>query len=163
MPMPLPYDHRMDPTYANWVNGGYLCGPMMPPTHAPYVEHQKAVTIRNDVNVQKETLRIEPDEDNPSKYLVAFDFDATVPGSQLAVKAEAFQDAQSGPEDGNVVSVSTNSHITIAVFEKDKDEFKIRVVKQILWVSGMRGKDQSMELNDVMCISRHTLDIQKIN
>lgn len=53
---------------------------MIPPTPAPYVEHQKAVTIRNDVNLKKETLRIEADEANPGKYLVAFDFDATVAG-----------------------------------------------------------------------------------
>lgn len=83
MPVPLPasYDHhhRMDPGHANWVNGRYPCGPMMP-APAPYVEHQKAVTIRNDVNLKKETLRIEPDEANPGKYLVAFTFDATVPG-----------------------------------------------------------------------------------
>ncbi|PHT70599.1 hypothetical protein T459_25703 [Capsicum annuum] len=34
----------------------------------------------NDVNLKKETLRIQPDEENPGKYLIAFDFDATVPG-----------------------------------------------------------------------------------
>lgn len=82
---PPPYEqhshHPMNPNYANWVNGGYPCGPpMIPPTPAPYVEHQKAVTIRNDVNLKKETLRIEADEANPGKYLVAFDFDATVAG-----------------------------------------------------------------------------------
>ncbi|CAI0628924.1 unnamed protein product, partial [Linum tenue] len=32
---------------------------------ASYVEHQKAVTIRNDVNVKKETVQIEEDEENP--------------------------------------------------------------------------------------------------
>ena len=47
---------------------------------APYVEHQKAVTIRNDVNLKKESLRIEPDEENPGSYLVTFTFDATVAG-----------------------------------------------------------------------------------
>ncbi|XP_049362713.1 probable E3 ubiquitin-protein ligase LOG2 [Solanum verrucosum] len=211
---PPPYEqhshHHMNPNYANWVNGGYPCGPpVIPPTPAPYVEHQKAVTIRNDVNLKKETLKIEADEANPGKYLVAFDFDATVPGSltviffakegedccltpmkesllppitikfqkglsqkfrqssgtgidlsmfeeaelskdgnadvyQLAVKAEAFEDAQSESEDGNAVSVSTNSQITQAVFEKDKGEFKIRVVKQILWVNGMRYELQEI-------------------
>ncbi|XP_059289812.1 probable E3 ubiquitin-protein ligase LOG2 [Lycium ferocissimum] len=206
--MPLPYDQPTDPTYANWGNGRYPCGPVVP-QHAPYVEHQKAVTVRNDVNLKKESLRIEPDENNPGKYLVAFDFDATVPGSmtviffakegedccltptkksllppitikfqkglsqkfrqssgtgldlsifeeaelpkdvdadvyQVAVKAEAFQDSQSGSEDGNAVSVSTNSQITIAVFEKDKGEFRIRVVKQILWVNCMRYELQEI-------------------
>lgn len=53
---------------------------MVQPAPPPYVEHQKAVTIRNDVNLKKETLRIEPDEENPGKYLVAFTYDATVAG-----------------------------------------------------------------------------------
>ncbi|XP_048226240.1 probable E3 ubiquitin-protein ligase LOG2 [Ricinus communis] len=81
VPLPAPYDHhhhRVDP--AHWVGGRYPCGPMMaPPT--PYVEHQKAVTIRNDVNLKKESLRLEADEENPGKFLVAFTFDATVSGS----------------------------------------------------------------------------------
>lgn len=208
-PLPTPYDHRMDPGHnGNWVNGRYPCGPMMPPP-APYVEHQKAVTIRNDVNLKKESLRIEPDEDNPGKYLVAFTFDATVPGSMtviffakegedcsltpmkesllppvtfefqkglaqkfrqssgtgidfsmfeeaelskdgeadvypLAIKAEASLDTQSGSEDGSAASVSTNSQITQAVFEKDKGEYHVRVVKQILWVNGMRYELQEI-------------------
>ncbi|KAJ4847860.1 putative E3 ubiquitin-protein ligase log2 [Turnera subulata] len=80
-PLPAPYDHhhRMDPA-AHWVGGRYPCGPMMPPP-APYVEHQKAVTIRNDVNLKKETLRLVKDEENPGRLLVAFTFDATVAGS----------------------------------------------------------------------------------
>ena len=49
----------------------------------PYVEHQKAVTIRNDVNLKKETLRIEPDEECPGRFLVSFTFDATVAGRFL--------------------------------------------------------------------------------
>ncbi|KAF3638079.1 hypothetical protein FXO38_23424 [Capsicum annuum] len=43
----------------------------------------------NDVNLKKETLRIQPDEENPGKYLVAFDFDATVPG-RLYLLASGF-------------------------------------------------------------------------
>lgn len=50
------------------------------PQPPPYVEHQKAVSIRNDVNVKKETLRMEADEENPGKFLVSFTFDATVDG-----------------------------------------------------------------------------------
>ncbi|XP_051130385.1 probable E3 ubiquitin-protein ligase LUL2 [Andrographis paniculata] len=81
MPLPAPYDHRHAPPGANnWIGGRYPCGPMA--HHPPaYVEHQKAVTIKNDVNVKKETLRIESDEENPGKYLVAFTFDAIVAGS----------------------------------------------------------------------------------
>ncbi|WCJ34581.1 RING/U-box superfamily protein [Euphorbia peplus] len=84
MPVPLPahYDHhhqRVDP--AHWVGGRYPCGPVMQQAPAPYMEHQKAVTIRNDVNLKKESLRVEADEENPGKFLVAFTFDATVAGS----------------------------------------------------------------------------------
>ncbi|CAK9185136.1 unnamed protein product [Ilex paraguariensis] len=82
VPLPAPYDHHhrhpphMDP---NLVGGRYPYGPPMHHS-APYVEHQKAVTIRNDVNLKKGTLRVEPDGENPGKYLVAFTFDATTAG-----------------------------------------------------------------------------------
>ena len=88
VPLPAPYDHHhrgahpphVEPGHhGNWVGGRYPCGPVMPPA-APYVEHQKAVTIRNDVNLKKESLRIEPDVENPGRFLVAFNFDATVAG-----------------------------------------------------------------------------------
>ncbi|PHU16903.1 hypothetical protein BC332_12598 [Capsicum chinense] len=39
----------------------------------------------------------------------------------LAVKAETTLDSQSGAEDGSAALGSTNSNITQAVFEKDKD------------------------------------------
>nr|ACA35274.1 zinc finger RING-type protein [Cucumis sativus] len=90
MPLPAPYDHhhrgghpQMDP--AHWVGGRYPYGPPMPP-QTPYVEHQKAVTIRNDVNLKKETLKVEPDEENPGQFLVSFTFDATVAGRCLMIK-----------------------------------------------------------------------------
>ena len=85
VPLPAPYDHHhrlpphMDPGHGNYMGARYPCGPVMHQP-APYVEHQKAVTIRNDVNLKKETLKIEPDEENPGKYLVCFTFDATVAG-----------------------------------------------------------------------------------
>ncbi|EEF42957.1 mahogunin, putative [Ricinus communis] len=154
VPLPAPYDHhhhRVDP--AHWVGGRYPCGPMMaPPT--PYVEHQKAVTIRNDVNLKKESLRLEADEENPGKFLVAFTFDATVSGRELlkegeidvyplAVKAEA-SPANQDRQEGNQLSGPTNSQITQAVFEKDKGEYQVKVAKQILWVDGMRYELQEI-------------------
>ncbi|KAL0555488.1 hypothetical protein IC582_009435 [Cucumis melo] len=212
MPLPAPYDHhhrgghpQMDP--AHWVGGRYPYGPPMPP-QTPYVEHQKAVTIRNDVNLKKETLKVEPDEENPGQYLVSFTFDATVAGSitifffakegedcnltavkedifqpvtvhfeqglgqkfrqpsgtgidfskfeeseflkvndtdvyPLVVKAEASTDTQTGP-DGTPVPDPMNSQITQAVFAKDKGEYQVRVLKQILWVNGMRYELQEI-------------------
>lgn len=74
------------PAPGNWVNGphhyGAGAGAGAVPHHpvTPLVEHQKAVTIRNDVNIKKESLRLEPDEENPGQFLVAFTFDATAPG-----------------------------------------------------------------------------------
>lgn len=218
MPLPAPYDHHhhhqpprggggpphAEQGHGNWVGGRYPCGPVM---MMPYVEHQKAVTIRNAVNIKKETLRIEPDEENPGKFLVSFTFDATVDGRislvffakevedcslgamkqdllppvmvefkeglgqkfkqpsgtgiefsmfeetdlrysntdvyPLAVKAEASLGTQKGP-DGNAMSGTVNSQITQAVFEKEKGEYQVRVVKQILWVNGMRYELQEI-------------------
>jgi len=97
VPLPAPYDHHHRPPtaaggefpppppahphhYPGWAGRYPSYGPHLPmPT--PYVEHQKAVTIRNDVNLKKETLRIEPDEECPGRFLVSFTFDATVAGS----------------------------------------------------------------------------------
>ncbi|RVW97263.1 putative E3 ubiquitin-protein ligase LOG2 [Vitis vinifera] len=84
-PVPVPLSgsytrlHRAGGAIPNWVGGHQPCG-VAPPPPAPYVEHQKAITIRNDVNIKKETLRVEPDEENPGKFLVAFTFDATAAG-----------------------------------------------------------------------------------
>lgn len=214
-PLPAPYDQHhqrgggggpphVDQVHGNWVGGRYPCGPVV---MMPYVEHQKAVTIRNDVNIKKETLKIEPDEENPGKFLVSFTFDATVDGRitvvffakegedcslgatkedllppvivefqeglgqkfkqpsgtgiefsmfeeselrysdtdvyTLAVKADASVCTQKGP-DGNVMSGTMNSQITQAVFEKEKGVYQVRVVKQILWVNGMRYELQEI-------------------
>ncbi|KAK6943785.1 hypothetical protein RJ641_024887 [Dillenia turbinata] len=204
LPAPLDHHHHHQP---NWENGRYPY-PMMQPPPAPYVEHQKAVTIRNDVNLKKETLRIEPDEENPGKFVVVFTFDATVAGSitimffakegkdcnlsptkeslfkpvtvhfqqglgqkfrqpsgtgidlslfseaeltkegemdmfPLAVKAEACQ-VEENESNGGSVPGSSNSQITKAVFEKEKGEFQVRVIKQILWVDGSRYELQEI-------------------
>ncbi|KAJ1398469.1 Zinc finger, RING-type [Sesbania bispinosa] len=61
----------------------------------------------------------------------------------VAVKA----DASSGNQDGSnetPTSGGTNSQITQAVFEKEKGEFRVKVVKQILWVNGMRYELQEI-------------------
>ncbi|VVB13025.1 unnamed protein product [Arabis nemorensis] len=69
-----------DPPHINQLPYPWIAGerfPMIPP---PYIEHQKAVTIHNDVNLKKETLRLEPDPVNPGRYLVSFKFDSGVSG-----------------------------------------------------------------------------------
>ncbi|KAJ8768692.1 hypothetical protein K2173_023596 [Erythroxylum novogranatense] len=167
----------------------------------PSVENQKAVTIRNDVNVKKETIRIEEDDENPGKFLLTFTFDAISRGSirivyfakegddcdlvatkegmlkpvsvsfeagldqkfrqpsgtgidftdfeetvltkeqddgvyPLAVKAEAFQSESDG---------TRNSVITLTVFHrKERGEYAVHVMKQILWVDSMRYELQEI-------------------
>ncbi|ESQ49093.1 hypothetical protein EUTSA_v10020903mg [Eutrema salsugineum] len=219
VPLPSPYDHHHlhHPHYPPppphpyhnphpWTAGGRYpyCAPMMP-GETPFVEHQKAVTIRNDVNLKKETLKLESDPNSPGRFLVSFTFDATISGRitviffakesedcnltatkedilppitmdfekglgqkfkqpsgsgvdfsvfedselfkeadtdiyPLAVKAEAFPSGD-GKEER---SGSNNAQITQAVYEKDKGEIKIRVVKQILWVNGLRYELQEI-------------------
>ncbi|KAK4481067.1 hypothetical protein RD792_011937 [Penstemon davidsonii] len=76
-----PSQYPNAPPYYQYPGYHHHVPPMVQAPPQQYVEHQKAVTIRNDVNLKKETLRMEPDEENPGKYLVAFTFDATVAGS----------------------------------------------------------------------------------
>ncbi|XAR52569.1 hypothetical protein NMG60_11020712 [Bertholletia excelsa] len=52
-----------------------------PPPPPPYVDQQSAKKIKNDVNVHKDTIRLEFDEKNPEYFLVSFTFDAEVDGS----------------------------------------------------------------------------------
>lgn len=61
----------------------------------------------------------------------------------LVVKAEAFPlNAGERESDGNSAG---NSQITQAVFEKKENgEYKVRVMKQILWVNGMRYELQEI-------------------
>ncbi|CAN6894468.1 unnamed protein product [Brassica oleracea] len=205
-PPPHPYHHPHP-----WTAGGrYPYAGAMIPQPQPCVEHQKAVTIRNDVNLKKESLKLEPDPDNPGRFLVSFTFDATVSGRitviffakeseecvltatkedilppitmdfelglgqkfkqpsgtgidfslfeeaelfkaaeadvyPLAVKAEAAAAPPSGGDGEEAESLgSKNAQITQAVYEKDKGEVKIRVVKQILWVNETRYELQEI-------------------
>ncbi|KAK7272135.1 hypothetical protein RJT34_28557 [Clitoria ternatea] len=70
-PHPPHYPNTLLPPYHNY--------PALTPSNC-VVQHEKAVTIRNDVNIKKDTLRMEPDHHNPGHFLVAFTFDATAPG-----------------------------------------------------------------------------------
>ncbi|CAL9772383.1 unnamed protein product [Musa acuminata subsp. burmannicoides] len=92
VPLPAPFDHQHGGSvsaphveypvhHPGWAGGGRYSPYGAPPPAPPYVDHHKAVTIRNDVNVKKETLRVEPDDHNTGRFLVAFTFDATVAGS----------------------------------------------------------------------------------
>ncbi|XP_057961216.1 probable E3 ubiquitin-protein ligase LUL3 [Malania oleifera] len=75
-PAPFP------PYLPNQANGwaGFRPPVMEHPT-PPYVDHQSAKKIKNEVNVQKGTIRVDVDEKNSDSYLVSFTFDALVDGS----------------------------------------------------------------------------------
>ncbi|KAL2323267.1 hypothetical protein Fmac_027646 [Flemingia macrophylla] len=164
---------------------------------APNVGYKNAVIKRNNFHIEKETLRIEPDEENPGRFLVSFMFNATVSASftifffgkeeeggtltpmkenvlppvtvniQPGLGQKFKQPAGTGIdfsilEESELLNVgdmdvypvaikadasssgNTNSQITQAVFKKEKGEFKLKVVKQILWENGMR-----YELHDI--------------
>ncbi|KAL7003043.1 RING-type E3 ubiquitin transferase [Sarracenia purpurea var. burkii] len=73
------------PYYTNPRHGWTGFQPPAAPSHPPlppppYVDHQSAKKIKNDVNVHKDTIKIEVDEMNPECHLVSFTFDAMVDG-----------------------------------------------------------------------------------
>lgn len=61
----------------------------------------------------------------------------------LAVKAEA-SPVNETESDETPATGNTNSQITQAVFEKDRGEYQVRVMKQILWVNKMRYELQEI-------------------
>ncbi|GMH08396.1 hypothetical protein Nepgr_010236 [Nepenthes gracilis] len=65
----------------NQSNGWPQIAPSAVSQPPPYVEHQAAKKVKNDVNVRKETIRLVIDEGNPDHYLVSFVFDALFDGS----------------------------------------------------------------------------------
>ncbi|KAM7277726.1 hypothetical protein ACFE04_004860 [Oxalis oulophora] len=206
-PLPLPHHHHHQAQYGYYNHEHGRSPPSFGPVMQP-IEHQKAVTIRNDVNLKKETLRIEIDEDNPGNFVVAFTFDADAPGSitimffskedvdctlvttkgdelkpvtvpfekglgqkfrqpcgtgidlskfenaeltatgeseiyPLVVKAEAYPAATNQSE--SEAKPGGNSQITLAAFKnKDNGEYQVQVLKQILWVNGMRYELQEI-------------------
>ncbi|KAF7837234.1 putative E3 ubiquitin-protein ligase LUL4 [Senna tora] len=76
--------YQYQPYYVNQGTSGWpairpTAGPANPPP--PYVDHQAAKKVKNDVNVHKDTLRLEVDERNPDHHLVSFVFDALYDGS----------------------------------------------------------------------------------
>ncbi|KAJ8751519.1 hypothetical protein K2173_016749 [Erythroxylum novogranatense] len=201
-PLPLPFPQ----SYHRYPAG---TGGASPSALTPFVEHQKAVTIRNNVNIRKETIRVEEDDQSPGNFLVAFTFDAVSPGSitvvyfakegggcnliatkesilkpvtvsfepglgqkfrqpsgtgigftafeeamltkehddgvyPLVVKAEAFHPNIDESETSPTVP-NGNSQMTFAVFDrKEKDEYVVHVMKQILWANNMRYELQEI-------------------
>eukprot|EP01018_Ginkgo_biloba_P031202 Gb_23799 [translate_table: standard] len=215
-PMAASLDPQMH-SQGSWSYGMRPSPSAAPPSPPAHVEHQKAITIRNDVNLKKETVRLERDEEDPGRYLVAFTFDATVSGSisifffakegancsltslkahiikpvrvsfekglgqkfrqptgtgidlslfddielfkegpdevfPIAVRAEAGSMNNSADalfiaseQIGDPLPKSVNSQITQAIVEKkDNGDYKVKVVKQILWVDGVRYELQEI-------------------
>ncbi|KAG9132583.1 hypothetical protein Leryth_022173 [Lithospermum erythrorhizon] len=190
--------------------------PPPPPLPAvPYVDHQSAKKIKNDVNVRKESIKLVVDESNHDSHLVCFTFDAMVNGSitvmyfgkegdncsftsvypeimpvkipfqtgigqkfcqpsgngidlgffdiddlskpwhgdvfPLVILAESAEPSTSlGMQtDGQIVKAPSHAQITLAILEKNKEsQFQVKVIKQILWVDGVR-----YELREIYGIS----------
>lgn len=78
MTMTARFNYNQHPhPYVNHANGWFAPSPrpqaVDPP---PYVDHQNAKKVRNDVNIHKDTLKLVVDEQNPDHVLVSFVFDA---------------------------------------------------------------------------------------
>lgn len=70
------------PYYVNHASGWPAIYPSVSPVVSPppYVDNRNAKKVRNDVNVHKDTVRLEVDEHNPDQLLVSFVFDALYDG-----------------------------------------------------------------------------------
>ncbi|KAK9293077.1 hypothetical protein L1049_021061 [Liquidambar formosana] len=206
---PLPFMGNYPSFFPNQSTGwGAGFRPVAPtPPAVPYVDHQSAKKIKNDVNVHKDSIRVELDEKNLDSHLVSFTFDAMVDGSitifyfakeganctftpsypeicmpvripfQKGLGQKFFQPSGTGIDLGFfdmdelskpspiedvfplVISAETclpslqmdeqvaqllptaspHAQITQAVLQRNSDgHFQVRVVKQILWVDGVR-------------------------
>ncbi|XP_073122625.1 probable E3 ubiquitin-protein ligase LUL4 [Henckelia pumila] len=86
-PRPAGQNSSYRPYYIPQINGwgqslAHLPRPAPPPhPPVPYVDHQSAKKIKNDVNVHKDTIRLQLDVQNEDCHLVTFTFDALVDGS----------------------------------------------------------------------------------
>ncbi|CAL9230847.1 unnamed protein product [Arabidopsis halleri] len=203
------YPQQAPPYFTGYHHNGF--NPMMRPVFfgppqvpvmqppAPYVEHQSAKKVKNDVNVHKATVGLEADDLNPGHHLVSFVFDALFDGSftiiffakeesnctivpdlpeafppiKVPFKKGTAQKFLQAPGTGTdlgffslddlskpspeevyplVISAETvispssvsdeplvHKQITQACLEKTNDgSFKVKVMKQILWIEGDR-------------------------
>ncbi|KAM3378205.1 putative E3 ubiquitin-protein ligase LUL4 [Capsicum galapagoense] len=207
---PVLYQNHYPPYYHPQTNNGWLgLRPPPPPPlpEVPYVDHQNAKKIQNDVNVHKDTIKVQVDELNKDSHLVSFTFDALVDGSitifyfakegdnckfspvypeikpvkipfkkglgqkfcqpsgtgvdlgffdvndlskslqgeeifPLVISAESCLPSIPPAENYNGKSLdkSPHSQITEAVLVKksNEDHFQVKVIKQILWIEGVR-------------------------
>eukprot|EP00243_Klebsormidium_subtile_P004441 TRINITY_DN18421_c0_g1_i1.p1 TRINITY_DN18421_c0_g1~~TRINITY_DN18421_c0_g1_i1.p1 ORF type:complete len:384 (-),score=32.16 TRINITY_DN18421_c0_g1_i1:336-1487(-) len=89
---PVPYNPYSPYPYPPQTNGQFYTGggairpppqSYLPPPPMPVAvqEPQRTAPIRNDVNLKKQSLRLERDEVNPGFWLVAFSLDASLAGS----------------------------------------------------------------------------------
>ncbi|KAL3586016.1 hypothetical protein D5086_012883 [Populus alba] len=151
VPLPAPYDHhhRVDHPAAHWVGGsitiiffakeGEDC--ILTPTKA-YLLPPVTVNFQQGLGQkfrQPSGTGIDFTLFEEKELVKQVKMDAY----PLAVKAEASPANQKGTE-GNQMSGAMNSQITHAVFEKEKGEYQVRVMKQILWVNGMRYELQEI-------------------
>ncbi|KAL3814549.1 hypothetical protein ACJIZ3_015817 [Penstemon smallii] len=198
-------NNNIPPQVSGW-GPGPSAAPVLQSHPAPYVDHQNAKKVKNDVNVHKDTIRIQLDEQNPDSYLVSFTFDALVDGSitifyfakegdqckftplypdivpvripfqkglgqkfcqpsgtgvdlgffdtddlskpipgedvyPLVISAESYGPSTPMSEHSNKESINTSYHAQISqaiLPKKDGGNFHVKVMKQILWIDGVR-------------------------
>lgn len=68
------------PYYYAYQNNGWAGVPAVAPPPPAYVDHQEAKRVKSDVNVHKDSLKLEVDEAYPDQHLVSFVFDALFDG-----------------------------------------------------------------------------------
>ncbi|MCO5597569.1 hypothetical protein L7F22_051648 [Adiantum nelumboides] len=186
---------------------------VVPAGLSPPVTEQKVVPIRNEVNVNKATLRLERDDEHPGYYLVTFTFDAILAGSiciffhakegqdfslismkkelfepvripfekglgqkfrqvpgtgvnlsafepsdllqvkdgeiyPLVVRAETCGEDSSTVDDSQEVGAplmkSVGAQTTSCVLDMKDSDYHVRVIKQIIWVQGVRYQLQEI-------------------
>lgn len=102
------------------------------------VTEQKVIPIRNEVNVNKSTVHLEKDKENPGFYLVAFTFDAIVSGSICI-----FFHAKEGP-DFSLVPLKRH------LFEPVRVPFEKGLAQKFVQAPGTGVKLSAFEPSDLL-------------
>ncbi|KAL5787973.1 hypothetical protein ACOSP7_004922 [Xanthoceras sorbifolium] len=121
-------DYETKPNETSVASSIYRLGP--PP---PYVDHHSAKKVRNDVNVHKDTLRIEVDEQNPDHVLVSFVFDAMFDGRFWLDGNFEFEEEDFGFKVDRFGFLGNHSYLCVRRFGFDEKELGFR--RQV-WVFG---------------------------
>ncbi|CAH1435279.1 unnamed protein product [Lactuca virosa] len=129
----------MDPAAQTLVDGRYPCG------------HEEVVGLNKGIHIYKESLKIEPDQEYPGKYLVEFTYDAYGAGSITLRFGEklgrGYNDDLTKEDLIQPITVNIKQDLrqkfkqepgTGIDFSSYTDRYKVRVTDQTLWVNGAK-------------------------